>query len=155
MEPHPESSTPKKRKEAGGDGPSISSELESNDPATSSSSELPPAHTPVRSDSTIARALEASAWTVRLLRNDQLVGFVRVTSDQALNANLWDLRVVPDEPQAKRLLAVLVHAALSRLRKELPGCSISLASPPQAIEVLETFDFITDPNGIRAMGLDL
>ena len=51
---------------------------------------------PVRSDSTIARALEASAWTVRLLRNDQLVGFVRVTSDQALNANLWDLRVVPD-----------------------------------------------------------
>ena len=110
---------------------------------------------PVRSDNTIARALEASAWTVRLLRNDQLVGFVRVTSDQALNANLWDLRVVPDEPQAKRLLAVLVHAALSRLRKELPGCSISLASPPQAIEVLETFDFITDPNGIRAMGLDL
>ncbi len=109
----------------------------------------------MRSDSTIARALEASAWTVRLLRNDQLVGFVRVTSDQALNANLWDLRVVPDEPQAKRLLAVLVHAALSRLRKELPGCSISLASPPQAIEVLETFDFITDPNGIRAMGLDL
>ena len=92
---------------------------------------------------------------MRLLRKDQLVGFVRVTSDQALNANLWDLGVVPDEPQAKRLLAVLVHAALSRLRKELPGCSISLASPPQAIEVLETFDFITDPNGIRAMGLDL
>ena len=110
---------------------------------------------PVRSDSTIARVLEASAWTVRLLHNDQLVGFVRVTSDQALNANLWDLRVGPEEPQAQRLLAGLVHAALSRLRKELPGCSISLASPPQAIEVLETFDFITDPNGIRAMGLDL
>ena len=32
---------------------------------------------PVRSDNTIARALQASAWTVRLLRNDQLVGFVR------------------------------------------------------------------------------
>ena len=110
---------------------------------------------PVRRDNTIARALQASAWTVRLLRNDQPVGFVRVTSDQAPNAHLWDLGVVPDEPQAQRLLAVLVHAALSRLRKELPGCSISLASPPQAIEVLETFDFITDPNGIRAMGLDL
>ena len=69
--------------------------------------------------------------------------------------SLWDLRVLPDEPQANRLLAVLVHAALSRLRKELPGCSISLAAPPQSTEVLETFDFITDPNGIRAMGLDL
>ena len=110
---------------------------------------------PLRSDSTIARALKCSAWTVRLMRQDHLVGFVRVTSDQALNANLWDLRVLPNEPQANRLLAVLVHAALSRLRKELPGCSISLAAPPQATEVLETFDFITDPNGIRAMGLDL
>ncbi|MFZ4804210.1 MAG: N-acetyltransferase [Synechococcus lacustris] len=110
---------------------------------------------PARPDGRIALALERSAWTMRLERENQLVGFLRITSDQALNANLWDLAVLPEEPQREKLLAVLVHAALCRLRKELPGCSISLAAVPEALPVLETYGFITDPNGIRAMGLNL
>ena len=110
---------------------------------------------PLRSDSRMALALERSAWSVRVLRDQDLVGFVRITSDQALNANLWDLQVLPADEHAEQLLAVMVHASLNRLRRELPGCSISLAAPPIAIAVLERYGFITDPSGIRAMGMTL
>lgn len=110
---------------------------------------------PSRSDSRMALALERSAWSVRILREQELVGFVRITSDQALNANLWDLQVLPAEEHAEDVLAVMVHASLSRLRRELPGCSISLAAPPFATAVLERFGFISDPSGIRAMGMTL
>ena len=37
----------------------------------------------------------------------RLVGFVRITSDKGLNANLWDLAVEPGDYQ-KQLIAVLV-----------------------------------------------
>jgi len=110
---------------------------------------------PVRSDSKVALALERSAWSVRVLRQQELVGFVRITSDQALNANLWDLQVLPGEPEADAVLAVLIHISLNRLKRDLPGCSVSLAATPMAVPVLERFGFIGDPNGIRAMGLTL
>lgn len=110
---------------------------------------------PVRNDSKVALALERSAWSIRILRQDELVGFVRITSDQALNANLWDLQVLPNEPEAEVLLAVLINVSLNRLRRDLPGCSVSLAATPAAVPVLERFGFISDPNGIRAMGLTL
>jgi hypothetical protein len=80
------------------------------------------------------------------------VGFLRVTSDQALNANLWDLLSDPGDPERPRVLAVLVHTALARLRQELAGCSISLSAPPEAIRALEAEGFVVDPGGIRAMG---
>ena len=84
----------------------------------------------------------------------ELVGFVRITSDQALNANLWNLSAKPGPDQAQ-LLAVLVHRALSYLRKELPGCSISIAAPSSALGALTSQGFLLDPGGIRAMGLRL
>lgn len=84
----------------------------------------------------------------------ELVGFVRITSDQALNANLWNLSAKPGPDQAQ-LLAVLVHRALSCLRKELPGCSISVAAPRSALDALTSQGFLLDPGGIRAMGLRL
>ncbi|MEB3159744.1 MAG: N-acetyltransferase [Synechococcus sp.] len=84
----------------------------------------------------------------------ELVGFVRVTSDQALNANLWNLAAKPGHDQAA-LLAVLVHRALNALRKDLPGCSISIAAPQTALEALKSQGFVLDPGGIRAMGLRL
>lgn len=101
-------------------------------------------------------ALQRSAWQLNL-RNPggELVGFVRVTSDQALNANLWDLTAHPADPERDQLMLVLVHAALSRLRRELPGCSISVAAPPMAQEALKRHGFVVDPGGIRAMGLSL
>lgn len=110
---------------------------------------------PKRSDERVALALENSAWSLRLQKGDQLVGFLRVTSDEALNANLWDLVVLPEEPHRQQLLEVLVFAALNRMRKQWPGCSISLAAGEDLIPALETYGFVADPNGIRAMGLEL
>ena len=101
-------------------------------------------------------ALQRSIWHLSILDNEnkRLVGFVRATSDQALNANLWNLAAAsgPDQP---KLLSVLVHRSLACLRKDLPGCSISIAAPAQALDALKSRGFILDPGGIRAMGLRL
>jgi hypothetical protein len=104
----------------------------------------------------IQAALERSSWSLTLRSPaGALAGFVRVTSDQALNANLWDLSADPADPHQGQLLLVLVHSALARLRRELPGCSISVAAPPVAIEALKRHGFVVDPGGIRAMGVRL
>jgi hypothetical protein len=111
---------------------------------------------PVRPVARLALALERSNWSVRVRdADDQLVGFLRITSDGALNANLWDLAVDPDVDSHQTVLTVLIHSAVSRLRRELTGCSISLAAPPDTLDVLESQGFLVDPNGIRAMGLAL
>ena len=111
---------------------------------------------PVRPVDRLAAAIQRSAWQLSL-RNPHgaLVGFVRVTSDLALNANLWDLSIDPAEPDQEQLMIVLVHSALSRLRRELPGCSISVAAAPMAQAALKRHGFVVDPGGIRAMGLSL
>jgi len=83
----------------------------------------------------------------------RVVGFVRATSDRALNANLWDLWADQHETIQGDLLLALVQAALHRLRRELPGCSISLSAPPEALASLERCGFVVNPGGIRAMGL--
>ena len=101
-------------------------------------------------------ALQRSIWHLSILEdeNRRLVGFVRATSDQALNANLWNLAAAAGPDQA-RLLSVLIHRSLACLRKDLPGCSISIAAPAQALDALKSRGFILDPGGIRAMGLRL
>jgi hypothetical protein len=44
------------------------------------------------------RVLERSAWHLGVHNaNGQWVGFIRATTDQALNANLWDLLTDPAE----------------------------------------------------------
>ncbi|MGC6483664.1 MAG: N-acetyltransferase [Synechococcus sp.] len=103
-----------------------------------------------------AAALQNSYGYLCILEcnSGELVGFVRITSDQALNANLWNLAARPGPHQAA-LLAVLVHRVLTRLRKDLPGCSISIAAPPAALDALKSQSFVVDPGGIRAMGLRL
>ncbi|MCT0206741.1 N-acetyltransferase [Synechococcus sp. CS-1332] len=102
------------------------------------------------------RVLARSAWHLVVLNpGGQLVGFVRATSDQALNANLWDLVADPADPCRDEVIGSLVQAALARLRRELSGCSISLSAPPEALEALTRAGFVVDPGGIRAMGLDL
>ncbi|MCP9850602.1 N-acetyltransferase [Cyanobium sp. Morenito 9A2] len=109
-----------------------------------------------RTPELIERVLARSIWHL-LVRNPegQLVGFVRATSDLALNANLWDLSAAPSEPARASVLEALVHGALQRLRREMAGCSISLSAPPEALEALRRHGFIVDPGGIRAMGLTL
>jgi hypothetical protein len=116
------------------------------------------------------RVLDCSLWHLRVEREhpaatatgsaeaataDTLVGFVRITSDMALNANLWDLWADREDPASGEVLLALVVAALGRLRRELPGCSLSLSAPPETLETLERQGFVVDPGGIRAMGLEL
>ncbi len=102
------------------------------------------------------RVLERSLWHLAVVNpSGELVGFVRATSDLALNANLWDLLIDPEDPARIEVLPVLVHAALQRLRRELAGCSVSLSAPPEALKALEQHGFVIDPGGIRAMGLPL
>ena len=111
---------------------------------------------PSRPPERLRAALERSGWMLSVRDGaGRLVAFVRVTSDQALNANLWDLSADPAEPQQAQLMLVLVHTALARLRRELPGCSISVAAAPAAQEALRRHGFVLDPGGIRAMGLRL
>ena len=102
------------------------------------------------------RVLERSLWHLGVVDPaGELVGFVRATSDLALNANLWDLLSDPADPGRAEVLQTLVHGALQRLRRELAGCSISLSAPPEALKALEQHGFVVDPGGIRAMGLPL
>ncbi len=84
----------------------------------------------------------------------QLFGFVRITTDKGLNANLWDLAVPPGQYQ-KTFLSVLIHNALSIIRRDLPGCSVSVAAPVIAIQSLEEEGFLIDPGGIRTMAYRL
>ena len=102
------------------------------------------------------RVLAHSLWHLRIETDGgRLVGFVCATSDRALNANLWDLWADLHDPFQEELMQALVQAALGRMRRELPGCSISLSAPPCAQAILERCGFVVDPNGIRAMGLNL
>ena len=102
------------------------------------------------------RAFERSLWQISLIDTStaELIGFVRATSDLALNANLWNLAARPG-PNQGQLLAVLVHRALNILRRDLPGCSLSVSAPEIAVSKLKEQGFVIDPNGIRAMGLRL
>jgi len=111
---------------------------------------------PPRKPERLQLALQRSIWHLSV-RNPagELVGFVRATSDLALNANLWNLSGHPGDPHRDQVVLVLVHTALNRLRRELPGCSISLSAPPEAVKALTQQGFVVDPGGIRAMGLAL
>ena len=82
----------------------------------------------------------------------QIYGFVRVTSDKGLNANLWNLCAKPGKNQNLFYL-VLLRATLEKINREMPGCSISVQAPPSAFESLEDSGFVLDPNGIRVMGM--
>ncbi len=86
--------------------------------------------------------------------NGNLVGFVRATTDYGLNVNLWNLLAIPGQNQ-QQFLAVLVHTALAILRRDVPGCSISVSAPVDTIKALQEQGFLLDPGGIRAMGFRL
>ncbi len=87
-------------------------------------------------------------------RSGKLVAFVRATSDKGLNANIWNLVAEPGKNQEK-LIDVLIHNMLSILKRELPGCSISVCAPSMSLQALKDNGFLLDPNGIRVMGFRL
>jgi hypothetical protein len=132
--------------------------IESGDPpaATELQELLLACGDPPRKPERLELALQRSIWHLSV-RNPagELVGFVRATSDLALNANLWNLSGHPGDPHRDQVVLVLIATALTRLRRELPGCSISLSAPPEAVKALALQGFVLDPGGIRAMGLGL
>ena len=100
----------------------------------------------------LSLALDNSFCNLSIVREKdlQLVAFVRITSDKGLNANLWDLVAAPSQNQNK-FFSILINQALTIIKRNLPGCSVSVASPSSSIEFLEDEGFIIDPSGIRAM----
>ncbi len=107
-----------------------------------------PTHSPKR----LRRALEHSFLHLSILDEvkGDLVGYVRATSDRGLNANLWNLVALPGSFQ-DQFFSVLVYQALRILKRDMPGCSISIAAPKMAINSLQANGFLVDPTGIRAM----
>ena len=101
-------------------------------------------------------ALKNSDFYLTLLQkpSDNLVGFVRVTSDKGLNANLWDLVAEPGDQQ-ETYMSIVVFKAIEIIRRELSGCSISVAAPLISLNPLEANGFLLDPNGIKTMGFRL
>ena len=101
-------------------------------------------------------ALKSSEFYLTLLQktSENLVGFVRVTSDKGLNANLWDLVAEPGDQQEK-YISIIVFKAIEIIRRELPGCSISVAAPLISLKALKANGFLLDPNGIKTMGYRL
>ena len=87
------------------------------------------------------------------LRN-KLYGFVRVTSDRGLNANLWNLSAAKGSNQ-ELFYSILLKVTLEKINIEMPGCSISVQAPESSLKSLEESGFILDPNGIRVMGYKL
>jgi len=85
---------------------------------------------------------------------NKLYGFVRVTSDRGLNANLWNLSALPGNNQ-QLYYSILLQVTLEKINREMPGCSISVQAPVSSFLSLEKNGFILDPNGIRVMGYKL
>ena len=93
-------------------------------------------------------------FTIQNESNKKLYGFVRVTSDRGLNANLWNLSAERGNNQNLFYL-ILLQSTLEKINREMPGCSISVQAPVSSFKSLEKSGFILDPNGIRVMSYKL
>ena len=93
-------------------------------------------------------------FTIQNESNKKLYGFVRVTSDRGLNANLWNLSAEQGNNQNLFYL-VLLQFTLEKINREMPGCSVSVQAPVSSFKSLEKSGFILDPNGIRVMSFKL
>tara|TARA_Y100001968_G_C18682134_1_gene402932 strand:- start:12 stop:467 length:456 start_codon:yes stop_codon:yes gene_type:complete len=104
----------------------------------------------------LSLALKKSLFHLSIIEelSGDMFGFVRATSDQGLNANLWNLVASPGDKQ-EIFFSVLIYKALGILRKDMPGCSISVSAPKSSFRALKDQGFLIDPTGIRAMGIKL
>ena len=93
-------------------------------------------------------------FTIQNESKNKLYGFVRVTSDRGLNANLWNLSAAPGNTQ-ELYYSILLQVTLEKINTEMPGCSISVQAPVSSFKSLKKIGFILDPNGIRVMGYKL
>ena len=105
----------------------------------------------------LSEAIKKSNFFLTIQNNElknKLYGFVRVTSDRGLNANLWNLSAAPGDNQ-QLYYSVLLQVTLEKINREMPGCSISVQAPVSSFQSLEESGFILDPNGIRVMSYKL
>ena len=104
----------------------------------------------------LSKAIQKSNFffTIENELKNKLYGFVRVTSDRGLNANLWNLSALPGNNQ-QLYYSILLQLTLEKINREMPGCSISVQAPVSSFKSLEEIGFILDPNGIRVMGYKL
>jgi len=105
----------------------------------------------------LSQAIKKSNFFLTIQKNEsknKLYGFVRVTSDRGLNANLWNLCAAPGNHQ-QLYYSILLQVTLEKINREMPGCSISVQAPASSFQSLEESGFILDPNGIRVMGYKL
>ena len=93
-------------------------------------------------------------FSIQSKSKNKLFGFVRVTTDKGLNANLWNLCAEKGKNQ-NLFYSVLLRVTLEKINREMPGCSISVQAPVSSFKSLEESGFILDPNGIRVMGYKL
>jgi len=93
-------------------------------------------------------------FTIQNELRNKLYGFVRVTSDRGLNANLWNLSAAKGSNQ-ELFYSILLKVTLEKINIEMPGCSISVQAPESSLKSLEESGFILDPNGIRVMSYKL
>ena len=93
-------------------------------------------------------------FTIQNELKNKLYGFVRVTSDRGLNANLWNLAAETGTNQ-KLFYSVILQNTLEKINREMPGCSVSVQAPVSSFKCLQESGFILDPNGIRVMGYKL
>ena len=93
-------------------------------------------------------------FTIQNELRNKLYGFVRVTSDRGLNANLWNLSAAKGKNQVL-FYSILLQVTLEKINIEMPGCSVSVQAPESSFKSLEESGFILDPNGIRVMGYKL
>ena len=93
-------------------------------------------------------------FTIQNEFKNKIYGFVRVTSDRGLNANLWNLSAEQGNNQ-RLFYSSLIQITLEKINREMPGCSISVQAPVSSFKSLEESGFILDPNGIRVMGYKL
>ncbi len=104
----------------------------------------------------LSEAIQKSSFffSIQNQLKNKLYGFVRVTSDRGLNANLWNLSAERGNNQ-KLFYSILLQVTLEKINREMPGCSISVQAPESSFKSLEESGFILDPNGIRVMGYKL
>ena len=104
----------------------------------------------------LSKAIQKSNFFFAIQNESEkkIYGFVRVTSDRGLNANLWNLSAQSGKNQTL-FYSILLQVTLEKINREMPGCSISVQAPVSSFKSLEDSGFILDPNGIRVMGYKL
>ena len=104
----------------------------------------------------LSQAIQKSNFffTIQNELKNKIYGFVRVTSDRGLNANLWNLSALTGNNQ-RLFYSILLQVTLEKINREMPGCSISVQAPVSSFKSLEESGFILDPSGIRVMGYKL